>query len=449
MATVSAPLGVEASRLRRILGLALPLVGGMVSQNVLNLVDTAMVGTLGDAALAAVGTGSFANFFASAFVTGLSTGVQAMAARRQGEGRTEITAEALDGGLVLAVLIAVPLSATLFLLAPRLFPLLNDDPQVVGQAVPYLRARLVAMAALGANFAFRGYWNGTNRAGLYFRTILAMHSVNIFLNWVLIFGHLGAPALGTQGAGVASAAAVYFGTLYYLYLGTRHARANGFLRCWPSRDRLWALLKLSLPSSLQQTFFAGGFTVLFWIIGRISTQATAAASVLVNLMLVAILPGLALGLAAGSLAGQALGRRDPQDAKRWGWDVVKVAVLVMFALGLPMLLLPDLLLRPFIHSPETLALARVPLMLVGVGIAADGVGLVLLNALMGVGATRLAAVVSVSLQWLLFLPAAYLFGPALGFGLVGVWGAQVAYRALQAAIFAFLWQRGQWAKIRL
>ncbi len=428
---------------------ALRLVGGMVSQNVLNLVDTAMVGTLGDAALAAVGTASFANFFASAFVTGLSTGVQAVAARRQGEGRTDVTAEALDGGLVLAVLFAVPLSTVLVLVAPRLFPLLNDDPAVVAHAVPYLRARLLAMVALGCNFAFRGYWNGTNRAGLYMRTIVLMHSANIFLNWVLIFGHLGAPRLGTQGAGIASAASVFLGTAYYVYLGLKYARPNGFLRAWPGRQRLLALLKLSLPSSLQQTFFAAGFTALFWIIGRISTEATAAASVLVNVTLVAILPGLALGLAAASLAGQALGRGDAADARQWGWDVVKVAVVVMVALGLPMWLAPDAILSVFIHSEETRRLARVPLMLVGFGIGADGVGLVLLNALMGVGATRLAALVSVSLQWLVFLPAAYLAGPVLGFGLMGVWVAQVSYRALQAVTFAVLWRRGRWASIRL
>ena len=75
-------------RRQRILSLALPIIGGMVSQNVLNLVDTAMVGVLGVAALAAVGMASFANFMASAFITGLSAGVQAIAARRLGEGRT-------------------------------------------------------------------------------------------------------------------------------------------------------------------------------------------------------------------------------------------------------------------------------------------------------------------------------------------------------------------------
>ena len=82
-------------RLTRILALAVPLIGGMISQNVLNLVDTAMVGVLGDAALAAVGMGSFLTFMGTSFLTGLSAGVQAIAARRLGEGRTSETAVAL------------------------------------------------------------------------------------------------------------------------------------------------------------------------------------------------------------------------------------------------------------------------------------------------------------------------------------------------------------------
>ena len=80
----SRSLYLEHKRATRILSLGLPIIGGMISQNILNLVDTAMVGTLGDVALAAVGMGSFANFMSVAFLQGFSTGVQAISARRKG-----------------------------------------------------------------------------------------------------------------------------------------------------------------------------------------------------------------------------------------------------------------------------------------------------------------------------------------------------------------------------
>lgn len=443
-------------RLREVLGIALPIIGGMTSQNILNLVDTGMVGTLGDAALAAVGTGSFANFLAMAFITGLSAGVQTIASRRKGEGRDDETAVPLNGALLVALLFGVPVSLALFFVVPSVFPLLNPDPAVVSDGVPYLQARILAMTAVGMNFSFRGYWNGVNLSKLYLRTLLVMHAANILLNWMLIFGNLGMPAMGAVGAGVASAIATYIGTGYYLLLGLHYARKGGFLRGLPGRETFRMIGRLALPNAVQQLFFAAGFNVLFWIIAHSNmvdeahaTAEVAAANVVINVTLVAVLPGLGLGLAAASLVGQALGRLDPDDAKAWGWDVVKIAAAVMTVLGLPMLLFPDAILRVFLHDPETIEIARGPLRLVGGTIGIDAVGMVLMNALIGAGAARTSMVVSVATQWLLFLPVAYVLGPVLGAGLLAIWIAQVSYRAFTALVFATLWRQGRWTSIKV
>lgn len=436
-------------RYKTILVLALPIMGGMVSQNVMNLVDTAMVGTLGDAALAAVGMSSFANFMAQAFLMGLSSGVQAIAARRLGEAATDRMAAPLNGGLLVALLIGIPLSIVLFTYAPLLYPYLNDDPQVIAEGVPYLRARLCSITAVGMNFAFRGYFNGVNLSKIYLRSLLIMHAFNLVLSYGLIFGAFGMPQLGATGAGVGSAIATYIGTIVYVVMALRVARGAGFLQGLPDRETMKKMLQISVPSGFRQLFFAGGLTALFWIVGQVSTTALAAANVVINLMLVAILPGIGLGLAAASLVGQALGRGEPDDAKQWGWDVVKLGVVGMGAVGLPMLLVPELLLGVFIHDAGTLAEARVPLMIIGGVIAVDAVGLVLQNALLGAGDSTRVMVLVVGLQWLLFLPAAYLVGPVWGYGLVGIWVAQAIYRAIQAGMFAVLWQRGRWTEVEL
>lgn len=431
------------------MGLSLPIIGGMVSQNVLNLVDTAMVGTLGEAALAAVGQASFLNFMFIAFITGLSSGVQAIAARRKGERRHSETAVPLNGGLLLALLLGVPMTAAFVVIGPLILPLLNDDPAVVEQGVPYLLARLSALVAVGMNFSFRGYWNAVDRSNLYMSTLVFMHAANIALSYCLIFGKLGAPELGTLGAGIGTAIATWLGTATYAALGVRYALKAGFLTERPTLPDLRSMLKLALPTSIQQLLFATGFTVLFAIIAYVGTTEVAAASVLINVTLVGILPGLGMGLAAASLVGQALGSEDPEDARRWGWDVSRVAVAVMALIGLPMLLVPDLCLSPFLHEPATLDVARLPLRIVGATIAIDGIGMVLLQALLGAGAARQVAVVSIGLQWGLFLPAAAIVGPVLGGGLLAIWIAQAIQRALQAAVFAWIWQRGSWAKIKL
>lgn len=438
------------SRLRTIADLSLPIVGGMVSQNVMNLVDTAMVGSLGEAVLAAVGLSSFASFMAQAFIMGLSYGVQAMAARRLGEGRQSVMAHPLNGGLLLALGLGVPSSVLLVWAAPSLYPLLNDDPAVMAEGVPYLQARLCAITAVGMNFAFRGYLNGVNLSPLYLRSLLLMNACNLVLNYALIFGKLGMPELGATGAGIGSAVATYVGTATYFVIAIRHARHAGFLAGIPDRQTMRSMLVLAVPSGVRQAFFATGLTALFWIVGKVGRTELAAANVMVNVMLVAILPAMGLGMAAASLVGQALGRGDPDDARRWGWDVVRVAVVVIALIGVPMVLAPEAIIGVFARGqPETVAAGAVPLQIVGFTILFDGVGLVLQSALLGAGDSQRVMVLAVSLQWVVFLPLSYVAGPVLGLGLVGIWAVQAAHRIVQAGCFAYLWQRGSWTTLKV
>jgi len=421
----------------------------MVSQNVLNVVDTAMVGVLGDEALAAVGMGGFLNFLLSSFILGLGAGVQAMSSRRVGEGRNTQSAVPLNGGLLVGVAVAIPWSILVFLAVPALFPRFVDDAAVAAAGAPYLQARVLAMAAVTSNFAFRGFWNATDRSRLYLGTIVVMHAVNIALNWVLIFGKLGFPALGATGAGVASAIATYVGTAVYFYLGWRHARGNGFLRALPDLATVRGMLKLSLPASVQQSFFSGGMVAFYWIVGQIGTAELAATNVMITLLLLALLPGLGFGLASMSLVGQALGRGDPSDARRWGWEVAAIAFVVAALIALPSVVAPDLPLRFFLHDPETLAMASVPMRLVAIFLCVDATGMVLMSSLQGAGATGRVMLASVALQWLLFLPIAYAAGPVMGLGLTTVWALNIGYRQIQAVVFALMWRGKSWMRIRV
>lgn len=439
---------LDRQRSREVLALALPIIAAMTSQNVLNLVDTAMVAHLGAATLAGVGLASFLNFMAVAFITGLSSAVQAMAARRVGEGKLDETAIPLNGGIVLSCALGIPLAALMIWQAPNILGLLNDDPAVIAAGTTYLQLRLLSIFAIGVNFSFRGYWSAIKLARLYMYTLLGMHSFNIALNYCLIFGKLGFPEMGVVGAGLGTSISIFLGTLIYFVLGWKHARKSGFLARRPSREQFGNLLRLGLPSSIQQLFFAAGFTVLFWIVGMVGTRELAVANVLINISLVAVLPGIGFGLAAATLAGQALGRRDAIDAHRWAWDVCKVGCLVLGAIGLPMVLAPQLILGLFLPDAHLVELGTWPLRLIGAGIVIDGIGLILMHALFGVGAARRVMGVSVGLQWLVFLPAAYLLGPVFGFGLTAIWLALNLYRGLQSLVLAAIWERRQWVHSR-
>ena len=439
----------DRERRRRIWMIALPIMGGMMSQNILNLVDIGMVGRLGDMALAAAGIGSFTNYLAIAFLIGLSAGVQALSARRMGEDRHDETAVPLNGGIILAVLIGVPGCVLMLTAAPHIVAFLSDDPSVVAQGTPYLQARLVGMVAVGINFSFRGFWSAVHLTRFYLRSLLIMHSVNIFLNWVLIFGNLGAPALGVYGAGLATTIALYLGSGVYFVYAWRHARDRGFLHRLPSREILGAQFRLSLPSSLQQWFFSIGMVTLVWIVARIGTAEVAAMNVLMTLYLAAILPALSISLACTTLVGNALGRRDVDDAERWGWNTASMTAVYGLVLGALAVPLADPLLGVFIVNPDTRQLAFWPLILMAGMIGPDAAGMVLMNGLIGAGDTRRAMWISLLLQWVFFLPLAFLVGPVLGFGLLGVWAMNAVYRVTQVGVCVSFWRSRRWAGIEI
>lgn len=179
---------LDRSRLANILAIAVPITFGLLSQTVMNLVDTSMVRDSGNAALAAVGIASFANFMAGAPIMGLSAGVQALCARRVGENRPTESALPLNGGLAVCIGFGVPWVLVIALLAPVWFPRLAGSPEIAAVGLPYLYCRLAATVLVGMHFSFRAFWNATGRSTFYMINLLVMHSLNVVLDWVLIYG---------------------------------------------------------------------------------------------------------------------------------------------------------------------------------------------------------------------------------------------------------------------
>ena len=440
---------LERQRLKHILNLGLPIIGGMLSQSLLNLIDAAMVGHLGEKALAGVGIGSYANFMAIALVMGLGAAVQAQVARRRGEGRADEAAAPLNAGLAIALGIALPLTLLGWWQAETIIGLLSDDPEVSAIGIRYFEWRVLAIFAVGMNFSFRGYWNGSHQSGVYMRTLVIMHAANVVISYSLIHGLFGLPNMGAPGSGLGTSLALYLGSAIYGWQTWRIAQAQGFLRRRPSALDIRVMLRLVLPNSLQQFFFAAGITALFWIIGQVGTAELAIAHVLINLALFLILPGVGLGMAATTLVSQILGEKDAVAAHRWGWEVVKVAAIGLALLGMPFWLFPQAILPLFVSDAHLIELGTWPLRLTGFGMVIDATALVLTQALLGAGASRTVMAVSLGNQWLFFLPLAYLVGPVLGHGLLAIWSLQILQRGMASAVFAVMWQRRGWTQIRL
>lgn len=462
MVLLSTLLRIPSERLQRILMIALPLIGGMLSQSVLNLVDAAMVGRLGEVPLAAVGIGSYANFLIVSAVMGISTSVQALVARRFGShlphgsqslnGTPLSVLQPLIAGIWVALLIAIPVTFGALMWAHVIIPYFNRQPDVAIEAIAYFEWRSLGLFAVGANIAFRGFFSGIGDVRDYLTILLTIHVLNVLFSYFLIFGIFGWDGFGAQGSAMGTTLAIGVGTCMYARLIWRE-HIQGQHKWWrialPSFNTLLSVVRITLPASAQQVLFALGICVLFWIIGQVGTHEQAVGHILISLSLFLILPAVGLGIASASLVGQSLGKKEPHQAHRWAWEVVRLGVLIIGLLGLPLCLEAHWVLSLFTHDPVLINIGLWPLRLTGACIVFELVAMVLTQSLHGAGASRQVLRISSVMQWGILLPTAFLVGPVLGGGLLGIWLVQSAQRIALSVLFTIIWQRRQWASITL
>lgn len=425
-------------------------MGGMVSSVILGLVDSAMVSTLGNAALGAVGFSTFAAFIYLGFFYGFSIAVQATVSRRKGEKRVAESGAYLSGAVLTIAVTAPVFSTILYFLIPYLYPLVNDDPEVIAIGIDYIRWLIIQAIFVGFIAANTGFWNGIGLSRIYIPSLILMHCSNILFNYIFIFGKFGAPIMGAEGAGFATALSAVFGSLLFLRLGRLHGRPFTYLSRLPSKLELRQILKLAIPAGFQQFLDITALTITYGIVGMIGTRELAIYSVLVNFIGLVGLPAWGLGTAGATLVGHSLGERKQIDAANWAWDVIKIGAVGMFILGMPFWIFPDQILSFWIHDDQTREIGIWPTRILGLMITVNGIGYMLATMLNGAGDVKRVTWVNLFTQWGLLIPGAYLFGITFEYGLIGIWLVhQIAYRGGHTFIFSYFWRKGDWAKIMI
>lgn len=426
-------------RHRAIGALSLPIIGGMISQNIVNLVDTAMVGQVGTTALASVGLGSFLNFFCSALVMGLAVGVQTLCARQRGA-KDPFFAIPLNAGLMLSTAISIPLSALLIWQTPSLMAWVTDTPEIASAGGDYLQARLFGMVAMGANFAFRSYWSAVEKTSIYMLVLIVMHIANIVLNWLLIFGNLGFPELGVEGAGYGTAISMWIGVILYTLFALKHALPYGFIRGLPSREVWRELLRMSIPSGVERMFFALGMTVFMSLIGKMGEAELAASNIVLNLFLVAILPAMGFGIASATLVAKSIGAQEILEAPRWRWAVSQWSLITLLMIGTVFWIFSHEVVAIFTDDLLSARFAESSLLLMVVFLPFEAIHMVTYQSLVGLADNRFVMFISLGMQWLVVLPLIYLFGLVLGWGMIWVWGVHFSGRVLQLVLYSLRWR---------
>ena len=441
---------INRERVRILFPIAWPVLINGLSMNLMSLVDMAMVGSLGYISLAAVGAGGFLLGMIFPLMAGVTPAVRAFSAHRLGQGDPKVVALPLNASLMVTLMLGPPLTALAFFVIPYCVPILLKDPIVIYETTLYLKPLVLGITLVGLNGAFGGFWGGLGRTKINLVISLVTQLVNIGLNYILIFGKFGAPPLGALGAAYGSVISVIVANILYFVLTLRWARVMGFLKGAPTWKLIKGMLRLSIPSTIQQIFTGLSAMVFFWIVAQGGAVDVAALTILFRLRDLLMLPAKSLGAASSALAGQALGRKDPEDAARWGWDSLRLGMILLTVLGVLVALFNKPILGVFTPDAGTIEVAGWPMIIMGLNAAiGPGATMILTANLMGVGDNKRVMNISLIMQWCFTLPALWITGPVLGFGLTSIWLVQAVIGQIRALAFARLWRVGEWKKIEL
>jgi MATE family multidrug resistance protein len=411
---------------RAMLGIAGPLVAAELGWMLQGVIDTMMVGRLPYSA-AAIGGTAIANmlFYSTViFIEGLLMGMDPLVAQAFGAKRYEDCHRTLFGGMWLII----PLTPIQMLLVWNALPWIRAygvDPAVMVQAREFMIALVWSSLPLLVYFVLRHYLQAMNHVHIVMFTLVSANLVNWLFNWLLIYGHVGFPAMGVRGSGWATVIArVYMAAVltgYLIWINRReHMRIFGVARertCKILRE----ILRYGIPSGVQIELELAVFFISAVWIGTLGALPIAAHQVALNVVAMTYMVPLGIGAAAAVRVGQAIGRRDPHGARRAGRVAIAMGAGFMALCGIALVAAPHAIARAFSDNEQVVG-AAVSLLRVGAIFQLfDGIQVVSSGSLRGAGETRLPMLTVLFAYWFAGLPVGYWLCFHAGWGARGLW----------------------------
>jgi MATE family multidrug resistance protein len=429
---------------RSLLALALPVILAEIGWMAMGLVDTIMVGPLGPAAIGATGMGSGVFTAIVIFGMGLMLGLDTFVSQAYGARRLDECVEWLHHGVWLAAIVGPMLMAVTWLVFATLdWWGLHPDIRVL--AGPYLRDISVGAIPLLLYAGFRRYLQGIHVVRPIMFALISANVVNAAANWVLIYGHLGFPALGVQGSAWATdLARGYMALFLYIALQRAHRKRGDAHPHVPFRldfDRVRRLIAVGAPAATQITLEVGVFATATAMAGKLDPISSGAHQIALNVAGLAFMVPLGLASASAVRVGHAIGAGDPRRAIRSGWQALGVGAMLMLTLGAVLAAWPEPILRVFTDDGRLVIIGA---QLLGVAAAFqlfDGTQAVATGVLRGMGNTHTPMIINVIGHWALGLPVGYALCFRYGWGVIGLWVGLSAGLIVVAVALMIVWAR--------
>jgi MATE family multidrug resistance protein len=449
-------LGVLRHKPRRadfaaLLRLAAPLVLIQVGTMLMGVVDTMMVGRVSPAALASVALGNMYFFAISMFGMGVLFALDPIVAQALGAGDELAVRRGLQRGLVLSLVLTVPVTLVLLTVEPVL--LLAGQPfEVVPDAAGYVHRNALSVWPFYVFVALRQTLQAHHRIWPIGATILVVNLVNGGLNYTWIFGHLGFPAMGVLGSAWATTVSRWLMAALLLALGWPtlkpylHARAPNLLDLKP----LKRMLALGFPIGAQMVLEGGAFNIIALLMGWLGVVQVAAHQIALNFASLMFMVPLGVSSAAAVIVGHAVGRGDAEGVRRSTLASLAVGAGFMLCTAVLLVSAPAFLAGLYTPDALVLALAATLLPIAGVFQVFDGLQVVSIGLLRGLGDTRMPMIINVIGFWCIGMPVSLWLGFGLDYGAVGLWwGLVVGLGVVALFLIARLRQREHHGLTRL
>jgi MATE family multidrug resistance protein len=429
---------------RPMLRLAAPLAVAELGWMFMGIVDTVMAGPLGPAA---VGTGSLGGmiFFPTATAgTGMLFGMDTLIAQAFGANDREDTRRTLVNGVWLGTALA-PLVALILWATIPVTRAAGVNPRVMTMLGPFIGNLIWGVWPLLMYAALRRYLQAMNIVKPVTFALVSANIVNAGGNWVLMYGHWGAPALGVAGSALStSLSRAYLAGVLAVVVIWNESRSGNLLFhiSWrPDLARIRRLIQLGLPAAGQILFEGAVFAVVTVMVARLDEASLAAHGIAVNVISTTYMVPLGISSAAAVRVGQAYGRRDIHGAAVAGWTALFLSALFMGAAGVLLAAVPQFIVRLYIGDAAVIGVGALLLRIAAVFELFDGFQVVTGGALRGLGDTRTPMLVHLAGYWAVGMPIAYTLCFPLRWGAAGIWVGLSAALVLIGAALVMFWRR--------
>jgi MATE family multidrug resistance protein len=414
----------QRSEYRAVWRLGWPLALAQLGIMLTGVVDTVMVGWVSVEALAAC---SLANMYHWTFMSigmGVVMGIDAQVSQAHGRGDGEAAGRALHRGVILAVLASVPVTIALLFTEESML-LLGQTPQIARLAYEYNVYKLPTTFCFLVYAAFKQFLQGREIVKPASFVMWSANVFNAFFNWVFIFGNLGVPAMGLQGAAIATTLTTASEPVLLYAIMKRYGLDEGARVAWDRASfelrPLLETFKLGFPIGLQMSLEASAFGLASFMSGWIDVTNIGAHQVVLNMASFAFMVPMGLAMGAATRVGNLIGEGDVHAMRRAVKASLALGALSMTVSALAFTTLRNVLPRMYSDDAALIALAAGILPLAGAFQLADGVQAMACGVLRGMGRPTVAAVINMLGYYAFALPLAYLMAFQGGLGLRGIW----------------------------